>query len=268
MQQSCFANSYQNETVQSVTDNINLLYVAFTRAEEELYIFTSAGEIKELNSTGKLLRTVIERKPEWSARYSEENILVLGEHHHKKQKEKKKITEVFEVKNYSALNWHDKIRLSLKSDELIEMFDNPVKRAINYGVLVHRVLSSIQKVTDVNRVVEKFHSDGIISAEEKEKLLTEIQSLLEVKEIASFFSDEYKVMNEHEIILPDGETLRPDRVLIKDEQAIVIDFKTGKEHSSHQKQISDYADTLLQMNFASVKKYLIYIGEKRILHVQ
>ena len=102
----------------------------------------------------------------------------------------------------------------------------------------------------------------------KKKLLTEIQSLLEVKEIASFFSDEYKVMNEHEIILPDGETLRPDRVLIKDEQAIVIDFKTGKEHSSHQKQISDYADTLLQMNFASVKKYLIYIGEKRILHVQ
>ncbi len=268
MRQSCFADSYQTETVQVAIDNVNLMYVAFTRAEEELYIFTSATEIKEINSVGKLLRTVIGSNAEWTTQLSNENTLILGESKQKQEKKEKKSVETFELKNYTALNWHDKIRLSLKSDELIEMFDNPVKRAINYGVLVHRVLSSIGQVGDVNKVVEKFYSDGIISSEEKEKLFSEISSLLELKEIASFFSSEYKVMNEHEIILPNGETLRPDRVLIRDEKAIVIDFKSGKEHSSHHKQINLYADTLLKMNFTSVEKYLIYIAEKRILHVQ
>ena len=270
MKQSSFAASYQIETIQSVTDNVNLLYVAFTRAEEELYVFTSAAESKEFNSTGKLLLSVIQTNSTWSGKYAAENMLALGDLQQKKERvsTKKKTAEPFEPRNYPALNWHDKIRLSLKSDELVEMLDNTVKRAINYGVLVHRVMSSIQKVTDIDRVVEKFHSDGIITEEEKLKLLNEIQLLFEVKEIGAFFSDDYKVMNEHEIILPDGESLRPDRVLIKGNQAIVIDFKTGKELASHQKQINNYADALTKMQFTSVEKYLIYIAEKRILRVQ
>ncbi|CAN5666192.1 hypothetical protein BH11BAC1_BH11BAC1_28760 [soil metagenome] len=270
MKQSSFAASYQNETIQSVTDNINLLYVAFTRAEEELYIFTSAAESKEFNSTGKLLQAVIQSNSEWSAKHAEENMLALGDLQQKKQRtaSKKKTAEPFEQVNYDAMNWHDKIRLSLKSDQLIEMLDNTVKRAINYGVLVHRVMSSIQKETDVNRAVEKFRSEGIITEEEKVILLSEIGLLFEVKEIKSFFADEYKVMNEHEIILPDGESLRPDRVLIKGNKAIVIDFKTGKEQSSHEKQINTYADALSKMQFTSIEKYLIYVAEKRILRVQ
>ncbi len=270
MKHSCFGESYETETIQSITDNINLMYVAFTRAETELYIFTADGDIKYLNSTGKLLRSVLQKNQQWTENLTEDNILLLGE---LEQKAKKTGTPVdapgvFEPKNYPVLNWHDKIRLSLKSDELMEMMDNTVKRAINYGVLVHRVMSSIRKVSDVSRVVEKYFADGIITEEEKKKLKVEIQLLLDVSEIADFFSDEYEVLNEQEIILPDGETLRPDRVLIKDGKAIVIDFKTGKEHASHQKQINTYAAALADMKYNAIEKYLIYIAEKRILRVQ
>ncbi|MCX6273766.1 MAG: UvrD-helicase domain-containing protein [Bacteroidetes bacterium] len=271
MKQSCFADSYQNEMIQAVTDNINLMYVAFTRAEEELYIFTATGEIKEMNSTGKLLRTVLQTVPEWSTKFDENNALLLGDLIDKtgnKDRTGETTANVFELKKYEVLNWHDKIRLSLRSEELIEILDSSVKRAINYGVLVHRVMSSIQQVSDADRVVAKFHSEGIITGEEKEKLRNEIGLLLEVKEIAAFFSAEYTVLNEHEILMPDGETLRPDRVLLKDGKAIVIDFKTGKAHSSHQNQINTYASALSKMNFTEIEKYLIYIAEKRILRVQ
>ena len=271
MKQSCFSASYQNEMIQAVTDNINLMYVAFTRAEEELYIFTADGEIKEMNSTGKLLRTVLQTVPEWSANFDENNALLLGKLIVKSNNQKRSgetSSGVFDLKKYDVLNWHDKIRLSLRSEELIEILDNSVKRAINYGVLVHRVMSSIKHVSDADRVVEKFHADGIITLEEKEKLHHEIGLLLEVKEIAAFFSSEYTILNEHEILMPDGETLRPDRVLLKNGKAIIIDFKTGKEHPSHQKQINTYSTALSKMNFSEIEKYLIYIAEKRILRVQ
>jgi len=87
MKESCFADSYQNEMIQAVTDNINLMYVAFTRAEEELYIFTAAGDIKEINSTGKLLRTVLQSVPEWSEKFDENHALLLGELRDKNAKE-------------------------------------------------------------------------------------------------------------------------------------------------------------------------------------
>jgi ATP-dependent helicase/nuclease subunit A len=269
MRDSTFATSYFDETIQSVTDNINLMYVAFTRAEEELYVFFPASEIKEMNTTGKLAQSVIQENIEWAGNIQDQ-VLRLGTAGEKRKKNKPQqvSAEKFSPGNYPALNWKNKIRLSLKSDDLVEIMNNTVKRAINYGVLVHRVMSSIKKATDANHVVEKFHADGIITADEKQTLMDEIRLLLEVKEIAAFFHDDYKVMNEHEIILPDGETMRPDRVLIKDNKAIIIDFKTGKEHASHSRQVTAYAEALQKMKFMDIEKYLIYIGEKRILRVQ
>jgi len=266
---SSFSKSYQQETIQSVTDNINLMYVAFTRAEEELHVFLPGSEIKEMNSTGKLTRKVIENTSAWSGNLNK-NVLQLGIAAMKRQKIKpqKVLPEKFEPGNYPYLKWQNKIRLSLKSDDLVEIMDNTVRRAINYGVLVHRVMSSIEKAGDAGRAVEKFHAEGIISEAEKQKLMDEIRLLLEVREIAEFFTGDYKVMNEHEIILPSGETLRPDRVLIRDGKAIIIDFKTGKEHHSHSRQVTAYAQALEKMKFQSIEKYLIYIGEKRILRVQ
>jgi len=266
---SSFSKSYQEETIQSVTDNINLMYVAFTRAEEELHVFLPDAEIKEMNSTGKLTRKVIENNSAWLGNLNGK-VLQLGIIASKRQKIKpqKDFPEKFEPGNYPSLKWQNKIRLSLKSDDLVEIMNNTVKRAINYGVLVHRVMSSIEKAEDAGRAVEKFHAEGIITEAEKQKLLDEIRLLLEVREIAVFFSGDYKVMNEHEIILPSGEMLRPDRVLISESKAIIIDFKTGKEHPSHSRQVTEYALALEKMNFQSIEKYLIYIGEKRILRVE
>jgi CRISPR/Cas system-associated exonuclease Cas4 (RecB family) len=88
--------------------------------------------------------------------------------------------------------------------------------------------------------------------------------VLSVKDIAEFFSGEWQVMCEREIILPTGELLRPDRVLINDGHAIVIDFKTGKENKSHEVQLKRYAEVLEQMNYNPVEKYLVYLSERRV----
>ena len=169
--------------------------------------------------------------------------------------------------DYARANWKDKLRLSTHSDELIEMLDTPAAKAINYGVLVHRVLSSIKDVEDVQKVIAKLHFEGLINEEEKTRLEKEISEVLSKKEVAEFFSDGYKVMSEREIILPAGEMLRPDRVLIKDKAATVIDFKTGKENKAHEKQLLRYADVLLQMGYEPVTKYLVYLSEAKVKQV-
>ena len=74
--------------------------------------------------------------------------------------------------------------------------------------------------------------------------------------------------SERDIILPTGEIIRPDRVLIKGNKAIVIDFKTGRELPSHDKQVIQYADILSTMNYIDIEKYLVYVNEKKVRRVE
>ena len=70
-----------------------------------------------------------------------------------------------------------------------------------------------------------------------------------------------------EIMLPGGESLRPDQVLLGKEQTIVIDFKTGKELAAHSKQIKKYASVLTDMGYPTVKSYLVYISDQKVVNV-
>jgi ATP-dependent helicase/nuclease subunit A len=264
---SSFKDNYEEEIVLSAIDNVNLLYVAFTRAEEQLYIYCPDGNNENMNSVSKLMRQVINSNGDWENQLTAGDALIVGEKSSRIEKKKEIEEESFVLTDYPTLNWKEKIRLSTHSDELIEMLDTPAAKAINYGVLVHRVLSTIAKTEDVHHAVEQLFFEGLINEEEKVRLEKEISAVLSVKEIAEFFAPHYKVMSEREIILPTGEMLRPDRVLIKDKAAIVIDFKTGKENKSHEKQLLRYADVLLQMGYEPVTKYLVYLSEQRVKQV-
>ncbi len=264
---SSFKDTYEEEIVLSAIDNVNLLYVAFTRAEEQLYIYAPDGNNDNLNSVSKLISQVIISNTDWENQLTAKAAIMIGEKGRKEEKKKSRQEESFVLADYATLNWKEKIRLSSHSDELIEMLDTPATKAINYGVLVHRVLSSIKSVDDVQHVVGQLHFEGLINEEEKTRLEKEISQVLSVKEIGEFFSSDWKVMSEREIILPTGEMLRPDRVLIKDKAAIVIDFKTGKENKAHDKQLLRYADVLLQMGYEPVTKYLVYLSESRVKQV-
>ena len=78
-----------------------------------------------------------------------------------------------------------------------------------------------------------------------------------------FFTATWEVKTEKEILMKNGKTYIPDRLLFsknKDE-AIVIDFKTGERSDKDKDQISEYANALTQMGNTVVKKFLIYTSD-------
>jgi CRISPR/Cas system-associated exonuclease Cas4 (RecB family) len=115
--------------------------------------------------------------------------------------------------------------------------------------------------------VERIVFEGLIGDAEKMNLTKELHEVLSVPEIAEYFHPSYTVFAEREIILPGGEILRPDRVIEKDNKAIVIDFKTGRRENKHETQIKQYADVLRTMNFKMVEAKIIYLAEKKIVDV-
>jgi ATP-dependent helicase/nuclease subunit A len=184
------------------------------------------------------------------------------------KKEKKKNFESMVITEYPSNRWQGKLGITTHSNDLVAMIQSPEASKINYGILVHKILGEILSIDEIESTISDLYFQGLFSEEEMKKLEEEIRQLLSVPEVKNFFSSEWSVKTEREIILPDGEILRPDRVLIKGDKAVVIDFKTGKESTAHARQINRYAEILSQMNYKEVEKFIVYSGEKRVVRVE
>src|SRR5690606_7921216 len=87
-----------------------------------------------------------------------------------------------------------------------------------------------------------------------------MEVLLQNAQVNSWFSTEWQVLNEQPILGVGGEVHRPDRILLKGKQAVVIDYKTGDRKSSHHTQLRRYMSQLQQMYYQA-EGYILYIEE-------
>jgi ATP-dependent exoDNAse (exonuclease V) beta subunit len=156
--------------------------------------------------------------------------------------------------------WQDRILLSRRAPEYWETA-NP-EHAQAYGQMVHQLLSYIKSPDDFEEAAAKFINEGLCNEQEALHLIRLASKLLIHPVASDFFKQGIVVKNESEVLMPDGKSYRPDRVIIDGNKAVVIDFKTGKPSPWYQNQISNYAAILEQMGYESIQKYLIYVDEE------
>jgi ATP-dependent helicase/nuclease subunit A len=258
-----YSENYLEEVNQTAIDNLNMLYVAFTRAEDKLFVFCPKDNQKELTSVSKLIsRTCHQLDP------NQIESFVQGENFIKPEKKpSESATTSNELNIYPSNRWQDKLSLSSHGNDLIEMIEKKDMSKVNYGILIHAILAEVKVTTEFKHLAEKFVFDGLITENQKSTLLEEVNDVLRTSEIAELFSDKYQVKAEKEIIMPSGEVLRPDRVIIKENEAIVIDFKSGQPHKKHENQVTQYADILRKMGYQPVSSKLVYLTSRTVLSV-
>ena len=143
------------------------------------------------------------------------------------------------------------------------LWDTAQAKAIEKGNLLHLILSKIKTKNDIEAAFEDFVVNGTLSIEQVTELKNTLQSIVEHPDLKNYFSPEYKIRNEQEIISANGEISRPDRLVFLDEKNVVlIDYKTGAESSQHVLQLDDYAQSLNEMGYDVAKKILIYTNEE------
>lgn len=265
LRETFFSEEYVNEINQTVIDNLNLLYVAFTRAEEKLFVCCPTDNENELNSISKLIfRTCRKINAEFINNIFE-NGIDENRFDDSGKNNSKIVTQYLPF--YPTSSWHEKMKLTTHSTNLLALLNEKQLSKINYGILIHSVLAGIQKITEIDSVIDKIIFEGLIGHEEKIFLKKEIEEIMSVSEIQSFFNDGETVISEREIILANGEVVRPDRVIVKENNATVIDFKTGKREKKHIEQIIRYADILRTMNYKTVKAKIVYLSERIVVDV-
>ena len=251
---SYFKDNYLHEKEMSMLDSLNKLYVAMTRCRERLYIFSKTLP-KNLNN--------YEKKQNLNAflyKYTSNFPIVIG-NSEMKNHSKQNLIKSFPVQKRKKLNWKEIISLKHSAEEIWDLEASNTKR--DWGKLLHLVLSKINSIKDKEKVIKDMYALGKITKEDYQKLQLVIGNLLNNKEIKPFFTDEWNVRNEKEILMSNGKTYIPDRLLFSKnkDKIVIIDYKTGKESNNHKKQINQYAKALMLMYKSDIEKILIYTSE-------
>jgi ATP-dependent exoDNAse (exonuclease V) beta subunit len=125
------------------------------------------------------------------------------------------------------------------------------------------VLSYVQTKADVDLAVQKALENGLIASTQKDLVEKTLREIVNHKDLVVFFDEKNTVFNEQTIIQKQGDLVKPDRMVLKNNQEIyLLDYKTGKYLPSHQQQLQLYQEAIEQMGFKVIKKLLIYIGNE------
>lgn len=281
-----FEQAYFDEFLQNRVDNLNLLYVAFTRARNNLFVIGRRNASATRSDLMEKILPNIQQELKGS-------ILLTDEDKQKaicfdygtlcmKQKELQQSENVLiqphtlckvEIKSYDNKTC---FRQSNKSRDFIESNDEEVSsnQYIKLGSVLHDIFSHIRTADDIDSVLSRMQMDGILydanlTYERTQKML---HKWLSNGRIQYWFSDRWQLFNECTILSvnpDDGSVIerRPDRVMTDGKEMIVLDFKFGKPKPAYHEQVREYMDLLQQMGYQNVRGFLWYVYNNKIEEV-
>ena len=263
-----YREDYLDEHLKAYIDNLNLLYVALTRAKTELYIrpFTPRenkdGSVS-LSDMGAFIWQVIkDLDAGW-----ENGHYVRGEKSVLKKEADGGASSVISLSSYPV--WHPGGRISVKyryrdyeQEEAAEL------SALDEGKLLHEIFKSIRYAGDIARAVDQAYRAGLIRLDEREAYVSRISAYLSEPQAAAWFSSGNRVINERDILFPGGAKARPDRIVEQGGRLLVIDYKFGqKEEGAYLRQVRFYCNTLKKMGYPQVEGYVWYVRLEKIVKV-
>ncbi|WP_046743358.1 UvrD-helicase domain-containing protein [Kordia zhangzhouensis] len=254
---------YDERRSQLELDNFNILYVAFTRAEQQLHVITktdidSKGN-ERLQTFSGIFINYLKKIGKWN---DEQTLYTFGnsEKNLAKTDNTESIETIIQQQFISTAKEEHNLHLMTKQGLL---WDTSQEEAIEKGNLIHDVLAEIKYPSDIDFVLDEYLSKGVIDEEQRTKLSNNIHLVVQHPEIAPFFDQENTVYNEKDIISKNGKILRPDRIVVNaNGETIIIDYKTGMHNPYYVEQIYEYADTLSEMGFLVTQKIILYINDK------
>lgn len=296
-----FEDDYKEEHFQNIVDNLNLLYVAFTRASKNLFVFglrqgkTTLDNIAKGTPPGNrsyaielALRQVSEQLqgsllsfPDdiGSEIHFEYGTLVPATH----EKEHAVADNPFLIKpdkhivSIATYPQAATFKQSNKSIEFVKGEDvDPSDRTryIKIGNVLHQLFSTIYTTADIPTRLNELEQQGIIYNDEitSAQLRTRIEDAITNPQVQEWFSKRWQLYNECTILEYNKDTNemeehRPDRVMTDGKEFVVVDFKFGKEREEYKKQVQQYMEILIRMGHKKVSGYLWYVVKNNVVEV-
>lgn len=256
LQETEFSQIYESEESKFFLDQLNLLYVAFTRPEVALFM---CGKVAGQASPAKIwLKPYFENTP--LGNYAEDKF-TFGEFVRIEDKTEEKRD------NYTVHFYGKKMEkpvLSYKSAENWDIDELDEKRL--FGTKVHWILSQLKSLDDLETALTNGKNKGKIDETEITAISEHVKQLFSDNHFANYFSSDAQ-LNEKELINNKGRKLIPDKIIITKNDTLIVDFKTGQKTPNHIHQVSEYMQVLGEIGFKGLRGEIYYTEQQEVVPV-
>ncbi|MBX3163134.1 MAG: UvrD-helicase domain-containing protein [Bacteroidetes bacterium] len=254
-----FTAEFEEEQQEQILDNLNVLYVAFTRAVNRLHIIST----KSAANNQKNIDAWIENSVSKLYAPTKENFYEVGKALPKQVFHDKHFSS-FELEPLDFVTPNNVVRIKAaypNSDE--------TENARLQGIVMHQILSNIKSADDLESAVNSAISEGLVNVNEAQEIKTKLSQLIHHAELKNYFQPNVNCKLEAELITQNAEILRPDRIVFLENETVLMDYKTGKENNQkYFKQLFKYEQALNTIGHNPVKKILVYIDEMKVVEVK
>lgn len=251
---------YQAETDSNRLDNLNLLYVTFTRAGQRLYVLAPDG------GNENVVKDYMNRTdlPEGMKVSDDGMLLQYGDPDFRKPDDGKEqpaatLTIGKCDDEMPSCDWFSKINVDA-APSMFWMSPDDKLSPSEWGELVHEMLSKMDTAADIDRALQPYLMEGVIDDEMATLLKDKMLQMMNHPVVGKAFAADAKVKNECEI-LAEGRLLRPDRYAELSDQIVLLDYKTGKKDPKHHRQLKQYITALRAMVQNEIHAYLVYLTD-------
>ena len=238
-------------------DNLNLLYVAFTRAVQRLYVIAKQGKEKQAN----LLRDFLVDKEEQLVSRNDALVYRFGDPDFVNPKKKTDEDQTEAMTDSEASDWLQKIDVD-PNPTLFWQSESDTMLPREWGELVHQILAKIRSIEEADAVLLPYLHEGVIDLETAGALKDKFLQMAQHPLISEAFSGDAKVKTECEIYYPAiKKVIRLDRYAELPDVIYLIDYKTGKKDLEHHTQVQHYANAVKELSNKEIRAYLVYLEE-------
>ena len=266
-----FEKDQLTEASKSFLDALNMVYVAFTRPADKLFVISKKpGKPGQLSTNGFLHAFLLEEN-KWSDDqliYSYGNadpLVKKTTHQEERPSDQESMADELMAEqplSFSAIisqPWSRALRMKSHQIERSPLADAPAK--LTRGNLLHRAMEKIHTPEDISKVLGELLKQGEIDMERLEEWDAKIRQLIHDEQIVDYFKAGLTTKSEAGIFDEDGRFYRPDRIVITNKETVVMDYKTGKPYAAHAEQMDVYAGLLGRMGYQNIKKLLLYLDQ-------
>ena len=244
---------YESHLLHQQLDAFNVLYVSLTRAVDALFIITQ--EVNSGNNTyAQLLKNYVEQKGKSLDPLNpyEKGILYLKKPILSKENDPKNKESNLPLN----LTWKNRLVLASPLNEID-------REAQNFGLLIHELLAKITTADLISHVLQNAEMEYILNENYKNAVEEKLWEVVRHPELKTFYEGKDKVLCEQDLLMPNGSTLRPDRINFSNAGKVsVLDYKTGSPKKADVDQIKVYQKALNDLGHDQVENYLIYINKE------
>lgn len=253
---------YEAESQKVFLDNLNLAYVALTRAVSQLYVLTQHNEGNSGDSSrlSGLFKGFLSQQGIWQ---DDVRVYEYGQRATPTAGRVDATPAEAGFLKFTSSPWGKRILVkSRQAERSLQPEANPESLR---GTWVHAILSKVRVATDLQTVLEQHVMAGDIDRLEMQELHEKISQVIQHPLVMPWYEPGLQVKTECAMYNSQGMFLRADRVVIgPDGTLAVFDYKTGNAYDWHKTQIQAYAAVLSEMGYGPVSRFLLYLDQAKV----